>query len=78
MGERYGSCRPPTCEVLPSTYEELLANENASWLDKNFVVAATSGHDWILRDTFQNSSITELEVTQAAFLGCILLKEHDS
>ena len=67
LGECYGSYRPNTSDSLPETYQDL--DEDASWLDKNFMVAASSGYDWILRDTFQNSSITELEVTQAVFLG---------
>ena len=67
MGERYGSYRPTGPESLPASYHKL--SDNATWLDKNFMVAAGSGYDWILRDTFQNCSITELEVTQAAILG---------
>ncbi|GFR62431.1 tetratricopeptide repeat protein GNN [Elysia marginata] len=38
------------------------------WLDKNFLMAGKGGHPWVLQEGHQNSSITELEVTQGVLL----------
>ena len=67
LGERYGSHRPVTSDPLPKTYSEL--DPDATWLDKNFLVASAAGYDWIMQDTYQHCSITELEIIQAAILG---------
>ncbi|XP_033120018.1 putative tetratricopeptide repeat protein 41 [Anneissia japonica] len=67
LGERYGSHRSPEEPPLPKTYKEL--GKDASWLDKNYMIAAENGFSWILQDSFQNSSITELEIIQASFLN---------
>ncbi|RUS76281.1 hypothetical protein EGW08_015953 [Elysia chlorotica] len=39
-----------------------------NWLDKNFLMAGKGGHSWVLQEGHQNSSITELEVTQGVLL----------
>ena len=67
LGERYGSHRPNDTDPLPACYEDL--TPTAHWLDKSFMIAASAGYDWVLQDTYQHCSITELEVIQAAFLG---------
>ncbi|GFO46548.1 tetratricopeptide repeat protein gnn, partial [Plakobranchus ocellatus] len=40
----------------------------SDWLDKNFLLAGRGGHPWVLQEGHQNSSITELEVTQGVLL----------
>ncbi|XP_019634220.1 PREDICTED: uncharacterized protein LOC109477408 [Branchiostoma belcheri] len=67
LGDRYGSHRPETADPLPKTLEDLPAD--ASWMDKNFVVAAQGGHGWVLQEAHQTCSITELEIIQASSLN---------
>lgn len=67
IGERYGSHKPNEDAPLPASFSALPLD--AHWLDKNFVIASSAGYDWVLQDTYQHCSITELEVIQAAFLG---------
>ncbi len=66
IGERYGAHRPNDAPPLPKTYKDL--PEEADWMDRNFLVAASSGYDWVLQDTYQHASVTELEIIQASFL----------
>ena len=67
LGERYGCCREEDATSLPNTYKDL--PEDADWLDKNFMVAASGGYDWILKPAYQHCSVTELEILQTAFIG---------
>ncbi|XP_077983665.1 uncharacterized protein LOC144438489 isoform X2 [Glandiceps talaboti] len=67
LGDRYGSHRPTDAPLLPKDYSDL--PEDAHWLDKNFLVAANNGYSWILRESHQHCSVTELEIIQAAFLN---------
>ena len=67
LGERYGSHRPNESPPLPASYRDL--PDDAPWLDVNFLRAAANGHKWVLQDGNQTSSITELEIIQAAFLN---------
>ena len=67
LGERYGSHRAADSKPLPSTYEEL--DTDANWLDKNFLVAASGGYDWVLQETYQHRSVTELEIIQSLLNG---------
>lgn len=65
LGERYGQHRPPSAPPLPDSLDKL--SEDAHWLDKSYLVAAAAGHDWVLEDRNPNLSVTELEITAAAF-----------
>ena len=67
LGERYGSRRPSDSPPLPPSYTDL--PDDAPWLDMNFLRAAANGHKWVLQDASQRASLTELEITQAAFLN---------
>ncbi|KAL4226385.1 hypothetical protein ACF0H5_014369 [Mactra antiquata] len=67
LGETYGPHREPECGKLPESLHNL--PENVSWLDRNYLIAASSGYSWILKEVHQNCSIPELEIIQAAFLG---------
>ncbi|XP_070559768.1 tetratricopeptide repeat protein 41-like [Ptychodera flava] len=67
LGERYGSHRPMDAPPLPKNFRDL--SDDAHWLDKNFLVAANNGYSWILQESHQTSSVTELEIIQAAFLN---------
>ena len=67
LGERYGSHRPIDAKPLPSKYNDL--SPDADWLDKNYVVAASAGYDWLSKEEYQSCSVVELEVIQAAFLS---------
>ena len=66
LGETYGPHRPPDEEKLPSSLENL--PEDSSWLDRSYLVAASAGYRWIMKDMHQNCSVSELEIIQAAFL----------
>lgn len=67
LGERYGAYRPKSQMPLPRSYLDL--PQNAAWLDKNFLVAASGGYDWVLQENYQHYSITELEIVQATQLA---------
>ncbi len=62
LGERYGSHRSTASPALPGRYADL--PPDADWLDRNFLVAASAGYDWILQDEYQHCSVTELEIQQ--------------
>ena len=47
---------------LPERYSDLPSD--ADWLDRNFLVAASGGYDWVLEDSYQHCSVTELEIMQ--------------
>lgn len=67
LGETYGPNRPLEWPKLPQKVEDL--TEDAHWLDKNLVVAASAGYKWVLKEIHQNCSIPELEIIRAAFLS---------
>lgn len=63
LGERYGPHRPPQTGPLPRSVHQLAPE--ADWLDRNLLVAASGGYDWLLQDAYQHCSIPELEIVQA-------------
>nr|XP_054750859.1 uncharacterized protein LOC129256719 [Lytechinus pictus] len=67
LGERYGTHRPNDAPLLPSSLEKL--PRNMSWLDRNYLIAASKGHEWIMQEAYQYCSVTELEIIQAAILN---------
>lgn len=67
LGERYGTYRSIDQPPLPSEVDPGEKYSDFDWLGKNFLVAAAKGHDWILQKAYQNCSITELEIIEAAF-----------
>lgn len=67
LGETYGPHRDPEGGKLPEGLHNL--PEEASWIDRNFLIAASAGYSWILKEVHQNCSIPELEIIQAAFLS---------
>ncbi|XP_022099088.1 uncharacterized protein LOC110983816 isoform X2 [Acanthaster planci] len=67
LGERYGSHRPQDAKPLqPGTDMD---KKDLTWLDKNYLVAAANGHNWVLQEAYQCCSVTELEIIQAAYLN---------
>lgn len=67
LGETYGPYRPLESPKLPRRM--LSIREDADWLDKNYLIAASAGYGWVLQEGHQNTSLTELEIVQAAFLN---------
>nr|XP_006820707.1 PREDICTED: uncharacterized protein LOC100366770 [Saccoglossus kowalevskii] len=67
LGERYGSHRPIDAPPLQRNCTDI--PDDSSWLDKNFLVAASNGYSWVLQESHQTCSVTELEIIQAAFLN---------
>lgn len=67
LGESYGPYRPVESPKLPTKVKQL--HEHANALDRNFLIAAMSGYTWVLQEAQQNTSLTELEIIQAAFLS---------
>ena len=53
---------------LPESYSDL--PPDADWLDRNFLVAASGGYDWVLQDSYQHCSVTELEIMQVLTDNC--------
>lgn len=66
LGHRYGPCRSEDSPRLPDTGP---AREAHSGIDQNLSVAAEGGYPWVLTGRHQTSSLTELQVTQAALMG---------
>ena len=64
LGDRYGSHRSKKRPALPSAHSDL--PDDCDWLDVSFLNAAEGGHDWVLGDAYQNLSVTELEIHEAA------------
>ena len=64
IGERYGCHRDPTEVCLE------IDDIGDDWIDKNLLVAAKSGHDWLLDEHTQCKSFTELQFLYAAFKDC--------
>lgn len=67
LGETYGPHRLPDGRKLPESLHNM--PDDADWLDKNYMIAASAGYSWILKEVHQNCSIPELEIIQAAFLS---------
>lgn len=67
LGESYGPHRVPDGGKLPESLHNM--PEDAHWLDKSYMTAASAGYTWILKEVHQNCSIPELEIIQAAFLS---------
>ncbi|KAL3853010.1 hypothetical protein ACJMK2_016596 [Sinanodonta woodiana] len=65
LGQTYGPFR--SADSLQKDVSSLPSD--ADWLDRNYIVAASAGYSWILHESRQNCSITELEIIQAAFLS---------
>lgn len=53
LGETYGPHREPESGKLPESLHNL--PENVSWLDKNYLIAASAGYSWILKEVIYNS-----------------------
>ena len=65
VGWRYGANRSIKRPKLSINDEE---KYHKDWLDLSFLRAAKyCGHEWVLDDSYQNSSVTELEIEEAAF-----------
>ncbi|XP_067684110.1 tetratricopeptide repeat protein 41-like [Haliotis asinina] len=67
LGECYGPYRPDSSATLPKCFSGI--TESSPPLDRNYMVAASAGYEWVLEESHQNCSLTELEIIQAAFLG---------
>ncbi|KAK3585947.1 hypothetical protein CHS0354_038489 [Potamilus streckersoni] len=67
LGQTYGPFRSADSPKLQK--DVISFPSDADWLDRNYTVAASAGYSWILHDSRQNCSITELEIIQAAFLS---------
>lgn len=67
LGNQYGDHRPDGSGPLPDSTAELPSS--AHWVDKNVHMAAKHGYRWLLDESYASSSLFELKITQAAFLG---------
>lgn len=67
LGETYGPHRQPDGNKLPESLHSM--PDDTDWLDKNYMIAASAGYTWILKEVHQNCSIPELEIIQASFLS---------
>ncbi|XP_066561328.1 tetratricopeptide repeat protein 41 isoform X2 [Amia ocellicauda] len=71
LGHRYGEFRPENSIPLPGS---VASYEGLSKVERNLYVASKNGYPWVLNSRYQTYSLTELEITQAAFLkdpqGC--------
>ncbi len=65
LGERYGQHRQTTAGPLPQSLSDLTPDTH--WLDRSYLVAAESGHEWILNDDGPYCSVTELEIRKAIY-----------
>ncbi|MGH0115674.1 UNVERIFIED_CONTAM: hypothetical protein FKN15_037997 [Acipenser sinensis] len=66
LGHQYGEFRPENSKLLPVSVASL---EGQPKVEKNLYVASKNGYPWVLHEENQNCSLTELEITQAAFLN---------
>lgn len=55
LGESYGPHRLPEGGKLPESLNSL--PEDASWIDKNYLVAASAGYTWILKEVIKKQNI---------------------
>jgi hypothetical protein len=67
LGETYGPYRSLDAPKLPKRIIKI--HDDTDWLDKNYLISASAGYDWVLQEGHQNTSLTELEIIQAAFLN---------
>ena len=61
IGERYGDHRNPDDSLLS------MKDEGSDWIDRNILLAAKSGYDWLLGKNVQYKSLTELQILYAGF-----------
>lgn len=50
LGETYGPHRVPESGNLPESLHAV--PDDASWIDKNYLVAASAGYSWILKEVY--------------------------
>ncbi len=65
LGERYGQHRQATSAPIPQSPTDVTPHTH--WLDRSYLVAAESGHQWILNDDGPYCSVTELEIRKAMY-----------
>ncbi|XP_061187631.1 uncharacterized protein LOC133195719 isoform X1 [Saccostrea echinata] len=68
LGESYGPYRQVERPPLPKKIINVEDLDEMDWMDKNYLMAASAGYTWVLQESHQNTSFTELEIIQAAFL----------
>ncbi|XP_048741170.2 uncharacterized protein LOC125655060 isoform X3 [Ostrea edulis] len=68
LGESYGPYRHVERPPLPRKLTNVEELTDMDWMDKNYLMAASAGYTWVLQESHQNTSFTELEIIQAAFL----------
>lgn len=63
LGHSYGQCLPgengSQCDIGPCSLSEVA---------RNLHVAAMAGYPWVMEDEYRTCSLTELEITKAAFI----------
>lgn len=68
LGESYGPYRYMEKPPLQKKIRNVEDLDDMDWMDKNYLMAASAGYTWVLQESHQNTSFTELEIIQAAFL----------
>ncbi|XP_067855436.1 putative tetratricopeptide repeat protein 41 [Heptranchias perlo] len=66
LGQKYGEYCPPNAECFPTSGSEMQGLSN---VERNICIAAKNGYSWILHENYQNCSLMELEIIEAAFLN---------
>ncbi|XP_067906406.1 putative tetratricopeptide repeat protein 41 isoform X2 [Heterodontus francisci] len=66
LGQKYGEYCPPDAEGFPASGTDM---EALSKLERNIYIAARNGYSWLLQEGYQNCSLLELEIIEAAILN---------
>ncbi|XP_072407950.1 putative tetratricopeptide repeat protein 41 isoform X1 [Chiloscyllium punctatum] len=66
LGQKYGEYCPPDMEHFPASGTDA---ETLSSVERNIQIAARNGYSWILHENYQNCSLLELQIIEAALMN---------
>ncbi|XP_048404557.2 putative tetratricopeptide repeat protein 41 isoform X2 [Stegostoma tigrinum] len=66
LGQKYGEYCPPDAKSFPASGTDM---EALSRVERNIQIAARNGYSWILHENYQNSSLLELQIIEAALMN---------